>query len=201
MAIADSSSNQILLAGVIVALTAGFALGFAFGKTATQNIVPSYETSKTQEEIPSAIEEEDDAHDSEDEDNVLTPGQIINNYSFLDGAFKMVFCVNMDLKMGKGKIAAQCGHATLGAYLQAKKHSPSAVKCWEWIGQKKIAVKCPDLDQLLEAEAKARAAGLITYVVRDAGHTQIAAGSQTVLAIGPAPEKAFAGVSDHFKLL
>jgi PTH2 family peptidyl-tRNA hydrolase len=31
---------------------------------------------------------------------------------------KMVLVVREDLKMGKGKIGAQCGHATLGAYKQ-----------------------------------------------------------------------------------
>jgi PTH2 family peptidyl-tRNA hydrolase len=39
----------------------------------------------------------------------------------LKGAFpvsevKLVMVVREDLKMGKGKIGAQCGHATLGAY-------------------------------------------------------------------------------------
>ena len=32
------------------------------------------------------------------------------------GEVKMVLVVREDLKMGKGKIGAQCGHATLGAY-------------------------------------------------------------------------------------
>jgi len=30
---------------------------------------------------------------------------------------KMVLATRNDLAMGKGKIGAQCGHATLGAYL------------------------------------------------------------------------------------
>ena len=30
------------------------------------------------------------------------------------GPVKMVLCVRQDLKMTKGKIAAQCGHASLG---------------------------------------------------------------------------------------
>jgi PTH2 family peptidyl-tRNA hydrolase len=30
------------------------------------------------------------------------------------GVVKMVLCVRQDLKMTKGKIAAQCGHASLG---------------------------------------------------------------------------------------
>ena len=31
----------------------------------------------------------------------------------------MVLVVREDLKMGKGKIGAQCGHATIGAYSRA----------------------------------------------------------------------------------
>ena len=31
-------------------------------------------------------------------------------------SYKMVLAVRADLKMGKGKIGAQCGHATLGAH-------------------------------------------------------------------------------------
>jgi hypothetical protein len=37
---------------------------------------------------------------------------------------KMVLCVRTDLKMGKGKIAAQCGHAVLGSYKQALRKTP-----------------------------------------------------------------------------
>ena len=33
---------------------------------------------------------------------------------------KMVFIVRQDLKMGAGKIGAQCGHATLGVYEKTK---------------------------------------------------------------------------------
>ena len=33
---------------------------------------------------------------------------------------KMILVVRDDLKMGKGKIGAQCGHATLGTYIMAQ---------------------------------------------------------------------------------
>ena len=33
----------------------------------------------------------------------------------------MIMVVRTDLKMGKGKIGAQCGHATLGSYAVTKK--------------------------------------------------------------------------------
>ena len=51
--------------------------------------------------------------------------------------------------MGKGKIAAQCGHATLGAYKLAEEFSKSALYAWEMIGQAKIATKVDTLDEML----------------------------------------------------
>jgi len=52
-----------------------------------------------------------------------------------------------------------------------------------------------------DIESKAKGRGLVTYFVTDAGRTQIAAGSRTVLAIGPAPDSSFVGLTDHLKLL
>jgi len=43
--------------------------------------------------------------------------------------------------------------------------------------------------------------GLPLYLVEDAGRTQIAAGSRTVLGIGPAPVREFEGVTSHLKLM
>lgn len=113
----------------------------------------------------------------------------------------MVLVVNQELKMGKGKIAAQCGHAVLGAYKRGQRQAPSALKVWETIGQAKICVQCPTEAEMRAIEAQALNKGLITYLVQDAGRTQIAAGSRTVLAIGPAPEAEFKGLTDHLKLL
>jgi peptidyl-tRNA hydrolase len=137
--------------------------------------------------------------DSDDDEGCTK--NIKDNYSFTDGPFKMVLCVNMALEMGKGKIAAQCGHATLGAYRMASKRCKTAVRYWEMIGQAKIAVKVQDDSQLRQIQKLANEKGLISYLVQDAGHTQIAAGSQTVLAIGPAPNKAFDGITSKLKLL
>ena len=121
--------------------------------------------------------------------------------SMAQGAHKMVLCVRTDLKMGKGKMCAQCGHATLGAYQDSLDACPSAVKVWETIGQAKIALKVQSEDELLALRAAARKAGLVAHLVRDAGHTQIAAGSATVLGIGPAPIKLVDSVTSHLKLL
>eukprot|EP01038_Epipyxis_sp_PR26KG_P008489 gene8489-11475_t len=126
---------------------------------------------------------------------------IKDRYSFVDAPFKLVLCVNMELNMGKGKIAAQCGHATLGAYRLAEKHAKSALKVWEITGQAKIAVKAENDIQLEDIMVRAQARGLVTCFIEDAGRTQIAAGSRTVLAIGPAPTTSFEGITSHLKLL
>ena len=44
-------------------------------------------------------------------------------------------------------------------------------------------------------------AGIVNYQVMDAGRTQVAPGSKTVLAIGPAPVKTIDEITGHLKLL
>jgi PTH2 family peptidyl-tRNA hydrolase len=48
---------------------------------------------------------------------------------------------------------------------------------------------------------KAVQMGIPLYLVEDAGRTQIAAGSRTVLGLGPAPVRVFDGVTSHLKLM
>eukprot|EP00603_Paraphysomonas_imperforata_P006115 CAMPEP_0114421018 /NCGR_PEP_ID=MMETSP0103-20121206/4859_1 /TAXON_ID=37642 ORGANISM="Paraphysomonas imperforata, Strain PA2" /NCGR_SAMPLE_ID=MMETSP0103 /ASSEMBLY_ACC=CAM_ASM_000201 /LENGTH=189 /DNA_ID=CAMNT_0001589521 /DNA_START=18 /DNA_END=587 /DNA_ORIENTATION=+ len=127
--------------------------------------------------------------------------QVRDDYEMGDGRFKMVLLVNMKLSMGKGKIAAQCGHATLGAYELSKRHCRSALKCWFQAGTAKIALKAADDSALLEIQRKATQAGLVSYLVHDAGHTQIPAGSMTVLALGPAPYDVCDSITGKLKLL
>lgn len=81
---------------------------------------------------------------------------------------KMILAVRMDIKMEKGKIAAQCGHATLAVYKLAKRVTPKFVRQWETRGQAKVAVKCPDEQQMLELENKARALGIAARSIIDA---------------------------------
>jgi len=59
----------------------------------------------------------------------------------------MVLVVREDLKMGKGKIGAQCGHASLGVFKQAEKYSKESsfwkkvFSTWNTDLQKKICLK------------------------------------------------------------
>ena len=48
---------------------------------------------------------------------------------------------------------------------------------------------------------QAKKAGLPAYLVADAGRTQVAPGSKTVLAIGPGPKSALDAITGTLKLL
>jgi len=116
------------------------------------------------------------------------------------GNAKMVLVVRTDLKMTKGKAAAQCCHATLSAYKQARRKAPDVLRLWECSGQQKVTVKCESEEELLTLLAKARSLDLVAAVIADAGRTQIAAGSRTVLAVGPGPEELIDQVTGGLKL-
>jgi len=117
---------------------------------------------------------------------------------------KQVFIVRTDLEMGKGKIAAQCCHAAVKAYrdiCRAGAEAQKALERWEWQGSRKVVVKIASEQELQDIIAAAKMKGLYATTIRDAGKTQIAAGSTTVGVIGPAGEMSIDEISGHLKLL
>ncbi|KZW02149.1 PTH2-domain-containing protein [Exidia glandulosa HHB12029] len=118
------------------------------------------------------------------------------------GAFeecKMVLVVRTDLGMTKGKIAAQ--HATLACYKALSNTNPKLLRHWEVTGQAKIALQCSSEEELLMLQAVAKSLNLCARSIQDAGRTQIAAGSTTVLGIGPGPVRLINQVTGKLKLL
>ncbi|XP_031485263.1 uncharacterized protein LOC116254202 isoform X2 [Nymphaea colorata] len=98
-----------------------------------------------------------------------------------------VLVVRNDLKMGKGKIGAQCSHATLGLYKKLIYRAPKALERWEMCGQVKVVLKVESENELLSLQEKAKSLKLPTHITIDAGRTQIAPNSRTVMAVlGPA---------------
>ncbi|XWS57374.1 hypothetical protein CRYUN_Cryun09bG0168900 [Craigia yunnanensis] len=90
--------------------------------------------------------------------------------------FKMVLVVRNDLKMGKGKIAAQCSHATLGLYKKLLHRAPKALDRWEMCAQPKVVVKIDNEEDMLVLQERAKSLNLPTHITIDAGKTQIAPG-------------------------
>ena len=119
--------------------------------------------------------------------------------------FKMVCLVRTDLGMGVGKIAAQCGHAVVGAYKNLVKANSSKwnedLAKWESTGHAKIVLKCKSKEELTALYESARDMGLNTYIVKDAGRTQIEPGSLTVCCIGPASSILIDKITGHLKLM
>jgi PTH2 family peptidyl-tRNA hydrolase len=111
---------------------------------------------------------------------------------------KQVVVVRKDLKMGKGKLATQVAHASLEAYKKARKED---IKKWEEEGMKKVVVCVKDLKELMVIAKKAKEANLPYAIIRDAGKTQLKAGTITALAIGPAKEEEIDKITGNLKLL
>ncbi|KAL3756000.1 hypothetical protein ACJRO7_002960 [Eucalyptus globulus] len=110
----------------------------------------------------------------------------IENLAEILEDFKMVLVVRNDLKMGKGKIAAQCSHATLGLYKKLLQRAPKALDRWEMCAQPKVVVKIESEEDMLALQERAKILKLPTHITIDAGRTQIAPNSRTVMAIlGP----------------
>jgi len=125
------------------------------------------------------------------------------------GSLKLVLCVRNDLKMQKGKMCAQCSHASVGLVtdlLAVTDSNPNSnndllYHCWADNGQATIVTRVESEQELLDIEVKAKAAGLPTYLVIDAGRTQVAPNTATVLAVGPASGKLLNKLTGHLKLM
>lgn len=112
---------------------------------------------------------------------------------------KQMIVMRRDLKMRKGKIAAQAGHACVEAvlmalsregrlrdvrvnedeswvYLEERKRlfssKQTALSDWFAAGVAKVCVYVDSEEELLELAAKGRERGFAVALIRDAGHTE-----------------------------
>jgi PTH2 family peptidyl-tRNA hydrolase len=118
-----------------------------------------------------------------------------------DGDYKMVILVRTDLKMTKGKIAAQAGHASVNCALSIKKKDPKMFDMWALSGQAKVVLKVASEKELFEYKALADAQNINNSLITDAGRTQIEPGSITCLGIGPASSAVLDKITGELKML
>ncbi|MBI5553222.1 MAG: peptidyl-tRNA hydrolase [Candidatus Diapherotrites archaeon] len=114
--------------------------------------------------------------------------------------FKQVLVVRTDLEMGKGKIAAQCAHASLAAYQKTIQKEPEWVRGWEASGSAKVVLKVAGKKELLELFETIKKR-LPTALIIDAGKTQIEPNEPTCIGIGPAPQTEADKFTSQLKLL
>ena len=123
----------------------------------------------------------------------------------IPGETRMALVVRTDLRMTKGKSAAQCAHAALGCYRMMSDSSLASqnlplLRRWERSGQAKITLQVKSKEDLDLLFAKAISLNVNSYIVHDAGRTQIEAGSATVLGLGPAPKFVLDQITSDLKL-
>jgi PTH2 family peptidyl-tRNA hydrolase len=116
-------------------------------------------------------------------------------------SYKQVIVVRTDIKMSKGKVAAQAGHAAVSAAEYARKNRPEWWTPWTREGQCKIAVKAKSEQELVDLERKARNAGLPAALIVDRGLTQLPPETMTCLGIGPAPADKVDAITGKLSLL
>ena len=114
---------------------------------------------------------------------------------------KMVIVVRADLKMSKGKAAAQAAHAAVNCAFASKKKDSKTFDKWMDSGQRKVVLKVQDERQLFEIKAMADAAGLINSIITDAGRTEIAPGSVTCIGIGPSTDSVLDKITGGLSML
>lgn len=125
---------------------------------------------------------------------------------------KQVIVVRKDLNMRKGKIASQTAHASMGVLLQCltvteQGHVSGHVNkdFVQWAGYgpfTKIVLSCGSERELLDIYQRAKASGLPTSLITDAGKTEFkGVPTLTCCAIGPAVAERIDTITKHLSLL
>jgi PTH2 family peptidyl-tRNA hydrolase len=111
---------------------------------------------------------------------------------------KQVIVVREDIGMSAGKLAAQCCHASVSAALKSRK-----IALNEWIdeGQKKIILQVSGEKALHDLKRRCDKARLASFIVSDAGFTELSPGTITALGIGPDNDKKIDKITGSLKLL
>lgn len=112
-------------------------------------------------------------------------------------SLKQAIVVRADLHMGRGKIGAQCAHASVAVL---EKISTNVFDTWVSGGMKKIVLRVESKRELLELFETAKKK-LPAALIKDAGLTQIDPGEPTCIAIGPADEADVDRLTGSLRLL
>lgn len=115
--------------------------------------------------------------------------------------YKQVIVFRSDLKLSKGKAAAQAGHAAVSAAEEARKHRREWWKAWLNEGQCKVVAKVKSEAELLALERQAKEMALPCALIVDRGLTEIPPGTVTCLGIGPAPNDKVDKITGNLSLL
>lgn len=114
------------------------------------------------------------------------------------GEFKQVIVVNTNLKMSKGKTAAQVAHASILSMLESKE---SIVAGWLDNSFPKVVLKVDSASDLLTLKSQCEKEDIPCAIVIDEGRTEISYGTITCLGIGPYTNSEIDKITGDLKLL
>ena len=80
--------------------------------------------------------------------------------------YKQAIVIRNDLKMGKGKLAAQASHASVSAFIKTQAKDKSLASAWLSEGQKKITLKVNSEEELLSLSKIPRNTSLLKQFLR-----------------------------------
>ena len=89
----------------------------------------------------------------------------------------------------------------VACYQKALNVNEDKLNAWLKIGQPKIVVRVENLEELETIYKKAKEAKIIAEVIFDAGRTQVASGTATVLGLGPDFSESIDAIVKNLKLL
>jgi len=115
--------------------------------------------------------------------------------------YKQVIIIRTDLKISRGKLATQAGHAAVSAAEEARRKRPEWWKAWLEEGQCKIVVKAKSEEELLKLMQKAKTLHLPCALVCDRGLTELPPNTVTCVGIGPAPSSQVDKITGSLPLL
>lgn len=113
--------------------------------------------------------------------------------------FKMAIMVRNDIKMSKGKVLAQVGHAMVEATVKAYTGTILFHR-WQADGEKIVVLKVPNEKTLDTIINIANRKDIQNGIVVDAGLTEVSPGTKTVGFVGPDYDKKIDKLVGQLKL-
>ena len=112
--------------------------------------------------------------------------------------YKQVILARDDLRLPKGKLAAQCSHASVDAVI---KSGGKMVELWKKEGGKKVVLKVADEKELFKYMSMLENEGIKVALIRDAGLTVVEPGTVTCLGVGPDNEEKIDKITGKLKMV
>ena len=107
-----------------------------------------------------------------------------------DADTRLTVAVRTDLGMGRGKIAALVGRASVVALERVRTTHPAWVEAWLGPGQARVVVRAADPEDMRGLKARADSLGIPWSAVADAGRARPGRSGAACIVFGPAPAPA-----------